>query len=192
MPAQSQYAELGRTLPRRLQTFFVRYPPPRALPATRPALVPSKKRPKSATATAAASTDAAPPALPPAATAAPRAPPPVFNPFEAYKSPITGRWHDPKYSLRRQAELVKLARENGVEELLPFTVKGTEERLRRRQELGLRVRGTGVGQKVKGKKWERGLEDKLEKRRQAMLNMPQMIKNWKVRGHGRGWKRFPK
>lgn len=50
---------------------------------------------------------------------------------------------------------MKLAREYGVEELLPFTVKGTEERLRRRLENGLRVRGTGYGQHVKGKKSER-------------------------------------
>ncbi len=40
------------------------------------------------------------------------------------KHAVTGRWHDPKYSLRRQAELVKLAREHGVEELLPFTIQG--------------------------------------------------------------------
>lgn len=68
---------------------------------------------------------------------------------------MTGRWHDPKFSLRRQADLVKLARAHGVEELLPHTVKGTEERLRRRQENGLRVKGTGVGQRVKGKESER-------------------------------------
>jgi large subunit ribosomal protein L25 len=76
------------------------------------------------------------------------------------KHPATGRWHDPKYSLRRQADLVKMAREHGVEELLPFTHKGTETRLGKRVELGLRVRGTGVGQKVKGHKHERQLEAK--------------------------------
>lgn len=76
------------------------------------------------------------------------------------KHPITGKWHDPKYSLRRQAELVKLAREHGVEELLPYTPKGTEERIRKRVELGLRVKGTGVGQQVKGHKHERQLVTK--------------------------------
>lgn len=50
---------------------------------------------------------------------------------------------------------MKLARQHGVEELLPFTVKGTIYRLQKRQENGLRVKGTGVGEKVKGKKWER-------------------------------------
>ncbi|KAI0184592.1 hypothetical protein EV127DRAFT_464324 [Xylaria flabelliformis] len=82
------------------------------------------------------------------------------NPFLPHKHPVTGKWHDPEFSLRRQAELVKLAREEGVEELLPFTSKGTEERIRHRVEHGLRVRGTGVGQKVKGHLYERMLATK--------------------------------
>lgn len=45
-----------------------------------------------------------------------------------------------------------------MEELLPFTIKGTQERLRRREENGLRVKGTGEGQKVKGKAWERTMK----------------------------------
>ncbi|KIN04760.1 hypothetical protein OIDMADRAFT_192110 [Oidiodendron maius Zn] len=114
------------------------------------------------------------------------------NPFVRQKHPITGRWHDPVFSLRRQAELVKLARQHGVEELLPFTVKATQERIKRRAENGLRVKGTGVGQKVKGKEAERTMRARLEKRRQAMLNMPRMIQEWKQRGHGRGWKKWPK
>lgn len=60
--------------------------------------------------------------------------------------------------MRRQANLVKLAREHGVEELLPFTTKGTAERRRRRQETGLRVKGTGKGERVKGHKWERTMK----------------------------------
>lgn len=72
-----------------------------------------------------------------------------------------------------------MARANGVEELLPFTVKGTEARIRRREELGLRVKGTGVGQKVKGKGWERTMKGRLEKRKKAMLEMPQLIQSWK-------------
>ena len=63
------------------------------------------------------------------------------NPFQSTKHPVTGKFHDPKYSLRRQAELAKLARAHGVEELLPFTSKKADESLRRRVELGLRVKG---------------------------------------------------
>ncbi|KAK3372454.1 hypothetical protein B0H63DRAFT_484921 [Podospora didyma] len=113
------------------------------------------------------------------------------NPFQSTKHPVTGNWHDPKYSLRRQAELVKIAREHHVEELLPFTPKGTEERLRKRVELGLRVKGTGVGQQVKGHKHERQLVAKMEKRRKAMLEMPDLIREWKKVGR-RNWTKFPR
>ena len=77
------------------------------------------------------------------------------NPFTFFKHPTTGKWQDPVYSARRQAELVKMARDHGVEELLPETTKGTEYRIIRRVEHGLRVKGTGVGQKVKGHIHER-------------------------------------
>lgn len=118
-------------LPARLRTFLARYPPAAILPAG---------------------------ANPETFKTAYQEETP--NPFLPTKHPVTGRWHDPKYSLRRQAELVKLARQHHVEELLPFTPKGTEERLRKRVELGLRVKGTGVGQKVKGHKHERQLASK--------------------------------
>ncbi|RKF57961.1 54S ribosomal protein L25, mitochondrial [Golovinomyces cichoracearum] len=114
------------------------------------------------------------------------------NPFKATRDPITTKWHNPVFSLRRQADLVKLAQEHGVEELLPFTVKGTKEKIRRKFKHGSRIKGTGVGQTVKGKGFERTMKTRLEKRKQAMLAMPQMIQTWKERGHGRGWKNWPK
>ncbi|KAH7209222.1 hypothetical protein DER44DRAFT_883202 [Fusarium oxysporum] len=103
------------------------------------------------------------------------------NPFRFYKHPVTGKWQDPVYSQRRQAELVKMARENGVEDLLPETRKGTEYKLAHRVEHGLRVKGTGVGQKVKGHIHERHMIAKMETRRKAMLDMPSLIKRWKRR-----------
>lgn len=103
-----------------------------------------------------------------------------LNPFLSHKNPKTGAWHPPIYSNRRQAELVKIAASYGVEELLPYSPKKTEERLKKRVELGLRVKGTGVGQKVKGHKWERTLNQRLQTRRQAMLNMPSLIEEWKA------------
>ena len=126
--ASQKHIQLALALPPRLRTFLARYPPATILPAG-------------------ADADAA-------KTAYQRETP---NPFLPTKHPVTGRWHDPKYSLRRQAELVKLAREHGVEELLPYTPKGTETKLAKRVEFGLRVKGTGVGQKVKGHKHERQL-----------------------------------
>jgi large subunit ribosomal protein L25 len=126
--AATKNIQLALALPARLRTFLARYPPASILPAG---------------------------ANPETHKTAYQEETP--NPFLPMKHPVTGRWHDPKYSLRRQAELVKLAREHGVEELLPYTPKGTETRLRKRVELGLRVKGTGVGQKVKGHKHERQL-----------------------------------
>lgn len=73
-----------------------------------------------------------------------------------------------------------MARANGVEELLPYTVKGTDARIQRRAEHGLRVKGTGVGESVKGKAWERTMKGKLEKRKQAMKGMSDLIQEWKA------------
>ena len=50
---------------------------------------------------------------------------------------------------------MKMAKAHGVEELLPETTKGSEYKLARRVEFGLRVKGTGVGQRVKGHAHER-------------------------------------
>ncbi|OQU95775.1 hypothetical protein CLAIMM_01946 [Cladophialophora immunda] len=114
------------------------------------------------------------------------------NPFLPRKNFITGRWAGPKIGLRRQADLVNLAKEFGIEELLPPGRKSSafkEERLLQR---GLRIRGTGEGQKVKGHKWERRMGATLEKRKKAMESMPELIREWKQKGHGRGWKKYPK
>ncbi|KAI9441284.1 hypothetical protein H4582DRAFT_1366135 [Lactarius indigo] len=43
----------------------------------------------------------------------------IPNPFVPHKNPQSGRWAPPKYSLRRQAELIKHARASGTLHLLP-------------------------------------------------------------------------
>ena len=43
----------------------------------------------------------------------------IPNPFLPHKSPETGRWHPPKYSLRRQADLINSASASGTLHLLP-------------------------------------------------------------------------
>jgi len=124
----SRYIELAKALPPRLQTFLARYPPAAILSQSATGETPKTGYQQD-----------------------------TPNPFLPTKHPVTGRWHDPIYSKRRQADLVKMAREHGVEELLPYTPKKTEEKLRKRVELGVRVKGTGVGQKVKGHIEERHL-----------------------------------
>jgi Mitochondrial ribosomal protein mL59 len=101
------------------------------------------------------------------------------NPFLPYRNPSTNRWRAPQISLRRQADLVKLAQKHGVEPLLPPSRKSSVFKEARILEKGLRVRGTGEGQKVKGHKWERQMPAKLEKRRKAMEGMPEMVRLWK-------------
>ena len=174
MASQLNHIRLAQSLPPRLLKFFARYPPPisSTLQNTQPLVtVPLNA---SSLNTMANQTEA---------TISSSAPASREDPFRSTKHPITGNWHDPVYSLRRQADLVKLAREHGIEELLPFTIKGTEVRIKRREENGLRVKGTGIGQKVKGKLWERTMKGRLEKRKQAMLDMPKMIQYWKQVNH---------
>ncbi|KAF3920682.1 hypothetical protein ABW21_db0208092 [Orbilia brochopaga] len=162
--ATSAYATLARTLHPRLIRFFKRWPPGTA--------------------------DT-----------------PKLNPFTSTVNPATGKWQDPIYSLRRQADLCKLARKYGVETLLPSTVKSSMSREKRAQEVK-----KVTAKKVKGQIWERQLMAKyvvadiwkiawmkiadgicrVEKRKQAMLQMPEMIKEWKLKGHGRGWRAWPK
>lgn len=114
------------------------------------------------------------------------------NPFLPYRNPATGHWRGPRISLRRQAELFKLARLYGVEPLLPPSIKATAFKEQRLLERGLAVKGTGEGEKVKGHKWEREMGGMLQKRIEAMEKMPALVREWKQRGNGRGWKKYPK
>jgi large subunit ribosomal protein L25 len=96
------------------------------------------------------------------------------------------------YGLRIQADICKLARQHGVEDLLPYSRKKRSEKIKRKEELGLRIKGTGVGQRVKGHLWERTMKGRLEERKRAMVKMPELVREWKQRGHGAGWKKWPK
>lgn len=148
---------LARSLPPRLQSFFALNPPPLGTDRNDPSSS-TAREPQEASQSQSHER---------------------LNPFQPHKNPRTGAWHPPIYSLRRQADLVKLAEQHGVADLLPSTSKSTEARMMRKKEYGLRVRGTGVGQRVKGHAWERTLKGRLDKRREAMLNMPRMIQDWK-------------
>lgn len=165
MASPQHHIALARSLPGRLQRFFA-YNPPQALSATTSSLSQSLEAQALTAGSESAITKSK-----------------QRNPFSPHKNPATSRWHPPLYSLRQQAELVKLARNHGVEDLLPFSIKSTQERTRRREESGLLVKGTGVGQRVKGHEWERTLKGRLEKRRQAMLDMPNLVREWKEVSH---------
>ena len=165
-----RHAELVKTLPPRLIRFFERFPP--HLFAGRAGA--SKVQTTLNTSSADPNAD-----VEESSSTASSLAPGLLHPFQRNLNPATGKWQEPMYSLRRQADLVKLAKQHGVEELLPFTSKSTEARLAYRIENGIRVKGTGVGQKVKGHWRERTLRARLDKRKQAMMDMPKMIYQWK-------------
>ncbi|KAF1971392.1 hypothetical protein BU23DRAFT_555929 [Bimuria novae-zelandiae CBS 107.79] len=194
-----RHLPLATSLPARLIRFFEKYPPPALLKVSAPA------HPSPAADPSTPAPDATPSDSPvahseivPSTFSAPRnAPPeaqaglPYPNPFLPRKNHTTGRWYGPTYGLRKQASLVKLAKQHDVLDLLPWTIKKPGEKEKRRIQNGLQVKGTGEGQKVKGKLWERTLKGRLEMRRKAMLEMPALIQEWKQKGHGRGWKKYP-
>lgn len=182
-----KHIRLAQSLPPRLLNFFKKYPPP-ALRT--PAAATTTKTTTTTTTTAIDTTSPQDANAAEATAPAPAAEP--HNPFLPFRNPSTNRWHSPRYSLRTQASLVKLASTHNVLSLLPFSTKLPEVRAAKRREQGLRTQGTGEGKRVKGKMWERTLKGRLEERRRAMEGMAEMVKVWKERGHGRGWKKWPK
>ncbi|CEL08583.1 60S ribosomal protein L25 [Aspergillus pseudodeflectus] len=189
---------ITKNLPERLLRFFARYPPQKYSALVRPQPDP-ETTPKADSSTLpspyTANRDAKgfqreDPRAPSASRALLWSDPKSPNPFLPVK--VGEKWQGARIGLRRQADLVKLAKKYGVEALLPPGRKSTEFKETRLAEKGLTIKGTGIGQKVKGHRWERTMETRLEDRRKAMMEMPETIRMWKQRGHGRGWKKWPK
>ncbi|KAJ5774120.1 hypothetical protein N7457_009016 [Penicillium paradoxum] len=197
MSAPKQLSRMVDSLPQRLVNFFARYPPQihsaavrRPAPANGEGYVPPKVESpytpdRDAKGTIGEKKHGWTPSRALLVTSDT-----IRNPFLPHKR--FGKWEAPKYGLRQQADLMKLAIKYNVDQLLPPSRKSVEFKETRRAERGLQVKGTGVGQKVKGHKWERTMESRLEDRRKAMEGMPEMVRLWKQRGHGRGWRQWPK
>lgn len=175
-----RHLRLAESLPQRLITFFEKYPPPSVYALSAPTAETSTTTPSES--------NAAPNVAEPAKSEfhLPRNVPPEAqanlpypNPFLPRKNHTTGRWYGPVFGLRQQADLVKLAQKHDVVDLLPWSIKKPGVKEQRRIDKGLQVKGTGEGQKVKGKLWERTLKGRLEMRRKAMLEMPALIQEWK-------------
>lgn len=188
--------DLLRTLPPRLLNFFAKYPPQHysaiALPTPEPPTQTTEDGETIPTATTNPSADELPsPYVQDKESEPPKNDPTVFSPSRAflrskpdYPNPFLPRkfgkkWAGPQYGLRKQADIVKLAIKYNVEPLLPPSKKSTEYKELRLAESGLRIKGTGIGQKVKGHKWERTMETRLEERKKAVQEMPQLINLWK-------------
>jgi large subunit ribosomal protein L25 len=185
MASRAYYIALAKQLPPTLLRFFARYPPAAILSPSSSTAVTTAGAPSPSQQTP-YQTDRG-----------------GVSPFRFWKHHVTGKWHDPVFSLRRQADLLKLAREHGVEELMPASDKGIEFRTAKRVAEGLQVKGTGVGQRVKGhmhermmiKKWVffcgpcasvvQGcmlmvISSRMSARRKAMLGMPQLVARWRI------------
>lgn len=185
--AMESQIRLAQQLPPRLLNFFKKYPPPQIRTATTPSTLTDSSSSSSSSDSPAAVTETTMTDSSSGLTDKK-----LHNPFLPFKNPRTGLWHGPAYSLRRQADLYKLAKAHFVLDLMPIAPKHPEVKAQKRLEKGLLVQGTGEGKRVKGKLWERQLRSKMDQRRQAMEGMNEMVKNWKERGHGRGWKKWPK
>lgn len=94
---------------------------------------------------------------------------PAMNPFLPNKNPETGKWQESKYSLRRSADLFKLAYKFGIQDLLPPHPRQFYEDKYYNKNW---MRGVLNHKKHK---WERTIEDKLESRKEAIENMDKTI-----------------
>ncbi|SCU93891.1 LAME_0F05358g1_1 [Lachancea meyersii CBS 8951] len=101
------------------------------------------------------------------------------NPFLANKNPATGRYHNPKYSLRRMSELYKLAHHYGLQELLPprnklfFQEKYDQKKF---------MKGVLL---PKGHKHELAHSEKMQKMKAAIRNADEVILEAKGRKYAR-------
>ncbi|KAH7913290.1 hypothetical protein BJ138DRAFT_1171378 [Hygrophoropsis aurantiaca] len=129
-----------------------------------------------------------------------KAPVTLMNPFVPRLSPLTGRWSPPKLSLRRQAVLVKKARQLNVLELLPPGPKlsaveiaaavhnptkrpivwhgKVKERSVPGADIGNRLYA-GKKRMFKGHKWERVAEERAKRRNMLMRDMSKRIMRFK-------------
>ncbi|KAK9458060.1 hypothetical protein V1511DRAFT_491625 [Dipodascopsis uninucleata] len=94
---------------------------------------------------------------------------PDRNPFLPARHPVTKKLHDPAVSLRRQSDLFKLAREYGLENLLPPLTKrfGLEKFTAKPVMKGVKA--------PKGAKHERTAKERLEIREAAIANADEII-----------------
>ena len=94
---------------------------------------------------------------------------PDANPFLPNKNPVTGKYHEPNYSLRRMSDLYKLAYNYGIHDMLPPTKKLFFEEKYENKKF---MKGVLL---PKGHKHERIHEQKIAKMAEAIKNADQYI-----------------
>jgi large subunit ribosomal protein L25 len=93
------------------------------------------------------------------------------NPFLPNKHPITQKYHDPKYSLRRQSDLWKLAYRFGVQDCLP-QLQGDKKFYEERYDANPYLKGT---LRPKGRKYERNMSERKGKIMEALEKADEKI-----------------
>lgn len=86
------------------------------------------------------------------------------NPFLANRHPVTGRTHEPLYSLRRQSDLYKLAYKFGIADLMPPLANG-KKFFAEKHEASPILKGVLY---PKGHKWERTFAERKKKIQDAL------------------------
>lgn len=93
------------------------------------------------------------------------------NPFIANKHPITKRYHDPKYSMRRQSVLWKLAYRFGIQDALPPLGNG-KKLYQDKYDNKKMMRGV---LRPKGHRYDKAREAKDEQIKEALLHADEKI-----------------
>lgn len=96
---------------------------------------------------------------------------PDANPFLANKHPITGKYHEPVYSLRRQSDLYKLAYKFGVADLMP-TLMHNKKFFAEKQAESPVLKGVLA---PKGHKWERTYAQRQQKIADAVAKADDLL-----------------
>ncbi|AGO12548.1 AaceriAER207Cp [[Ashbya] aceris (nom. inval.)] len=94
---------------------------------------------------------------------------PTANPFLPNKNPVTGRYQEPKYSLRRMSDLYKLAYNYGLQDMLPPSKKLFFEEKYEQKKL------TKAVVFPKGEKHERMRAQRVAEMEEAIKNADQFI-----------------
>ena len=87
---------------------------------------------------------------------------PYQNPFKISRDPRSGRVHGPRYSLRRQADIIKLAMRFGVAELLPPSAKMTKLMVGKKRPMMGTIRPKGTKEERTRKEYAATKEKNIE------------------------------
>ena len=109
---------------------------------------------------------------------------PFQNPFKPHRDPRTGKIHGPRYSLRRQADIIKLAMRFGVADLLPPSEKMNRLLYGKKRPMAGTIRPKGTYEErtrqTYVEKKQKSLEEALRivAMRKTVAKLLRLIANW--------------